>query len=141
MKLYTIMRSNIHGWGIFANQDIPARTKIGEADGPLVSLSQLKRILKQCPATNFWEFERSMGPKKEAKVLTNDLGMRMNHSCKPNAFVRQMHTRLEVYTKQPIMAGEEITVTYITDLESCLCPYHERKRTSTQINSLSTTAA
>jgi SET domain-containing protein len=36
----------------------------------------------------------------------------LNHSCSPNAYMRTVGTRLEIYTLRVVRAGEELTIDY-----------------------------
>jgi SET domain-containing protein len=100
--------SSICGRGLFAGSIIPARAKIGEFEGEVISIREARR--------------RAAGRKVVAIVELQDLaidatatgrGFRyINHSCAPNTFTRLTDRRAEFYALRAIRPGEELTVDY-----------------------------
>jgi len=85
--MYTINNSSIHGEGIIATQNIKSKDKIG-----------LALYLK----FNF------------IPIITKDLGKKINHSYKPNAYLKKTKNKNEWYlfANQNIKKNEEITINY-----------------------------
>lgn len=100
--------SRIVGRGLFAGTDIPARAKIGEFEGEVISIAEARRRAAARRVVAIVELDR--------KALDAH-GMRggfrfINHSCAPNTFLRRTSERAEFYALRPIRAGEELTVDY-----------------------------
>jgi uncharacterized protein len=104
MKI-AVRKSEIDGKGVFAVQNLPKRRKIGEMTGELVTIREARRLAKK-PRVHIYEFDNQW-----AMHITNDFRF-VNHSCKPNAFVRVVKRQIEVYALRPIEPGDEITVDY-----------------------------
>lgn len=100
--------SPIQGRGLFAATRLPGRRKLGEISGRLVRLPQARTQIEDAERiyfielTDTWALECSDG--NQFKHL--------NHSCSPNAYLRIIGKRVEVYTLRPIRSGEELTVDY-----------------------------
>ena len=93
----TIKDSPIHGQGLFANEDIPAGTELGEAHVFLMQDYDLE--------TKTWS-------RKE--WIRRPMGAFLNHSTNPNVTAEikgSGNTAFLVATKD-IPEGEEITITY-----------------------------
>jgi SET domain-containing protein len=94
-----IKDSPIHGQGLFAKEDIPVDTELGEAHAFLMQ---------------DWDGEGEWGRKE---WMRTPLGAFINHSNTPNALV-EVRTPVEypntttLITTTNILAGEEITVSY-----------------------------
>lgn len=86
-KLLTIKNSEIEGLGLFATEDIPNGTWLGESHIKLNS-----------------------------QIIRTPLGAFYNHSDNPNAIKAHRSNQFkewwELYTTKDIKAGEEITVHY-----------------------------
>mmetsp|Transcript_52811 Transcript_52811/g.153639 ORF Transcript_52811/g.153639 Transcript_52811/m.153639 type:complete len:500 (+) Transcript_52811:80-1579(+) len=54
-------------------------------------------------------------------------GSRANHSCRPNALLRTSSDRLRIIAVRQVLAGEEVTVSYLSE-DSLLQPTAERRR-------------
>jgi uncharacterized protein len=101
-------RSRLHGRGLFARGELPARRKLGELSGELVRLpeawntaaAQHKIYLVQVSARRALDCSRG----NHFKYL--------NHSCAPNCYLRVHRLRVEVYALRRIVPGEELTVDY-----------------------------
>ena len=93
-----IKDSPIHGQGLFAKEDIPSDTELGEAHAFLMQ-----------------DFEDGVWARKT--WMRTPLGAFINHSDTPNAIV-EVRTPVEfpntttLITTTNILAGEEITVSY-----------------------------
>jgi SET domain-containing protein len=111
MKDYTfeVRRSRIHGKGLFALKSIPARRKIGELCGEVISQREARKRAKQYHSIKIVEL--GDGTAIDASVRGNHFKY-VNHSCSPNAYMRIAYGRLEFYSLRAIRAGEELTCNY-----------------------------
>ena len=103
-RSYTVRRSGVHGFGVFALK----RIEKGEVIGVLSSKNVFDLILPESLVV-------------EGKCVFDALIYWMNHSCEPNAFVD--NARLEVRALMDIGRGEEIFYDYGRDgvLLECSC--------------------
>ena len=101
--------SPIDGQGVFARDPIPARRKIGDLRGELITTDTARiratrheRIMiVELSPQHAMDFRRSSDPLRFT-----------NHSCEPNARFRICPDRVEFYALRAIAPGEEITVSY-----------------------------
>jgi SET domain-containing protein len=101
-------RSQITGRGLFAGTAIPARAKIGEFEGEVISIAEARRRAAGRRIVAIVELEKMA---IDASVTRR--GFRyINHSCEPNTFTRLTQERAEFYALRRIRAGEELTVDY-----------------------------
>lgn len=101
--------SAIHGNGLFARAAFPARKKIGELTGELISLREARRRARQRKCIAIVEFEN--GKALDSSRGGNELRY-VNHSCTPNTYLRRIGTRVELYALRDIAPGEELTCNY-----------------------------
>ncbi|MGN6185636.1 MAG: SET domain-containing protein [Thermoanaerobaculia bacterium] len=100
--------SRIHGKGVFARKRLAARRKIGEFLGELISVREARRRAKHAAVVTIVEFEDG----KALDVATDPCLRYVNHSCRPNTFLRRANRRVELYTLRDIKPGEELTCDY-----------------------------
>jgi len=101
-------RSRIAGRGLFAGCAIPARAKIGEFEGEIISIREARRRAKGRKVVAIVELE---GAAIDATATRHGFRF-INHSCAPNTFTRLTDCRAEFYALRKIRAGEELTVDY-----------------------------
>ncbi|MEP7318479.1 MAG: SET domain-containing protein [Panacibacter sp.] len=101
--------STIDGKGAFALQKITARKKIGNLGGEVISLREARRRAKLTKRVAMVEF--GDGRALDASVNPNELRY-VNHSCKPNSYMRVCYSRVEFYALRNIKKGEELTCNY-----------------------------
>lgn len=101
--------SKIDGKGAFALKKISARKKIGNLGGEIISLKEARRRARQTKRVAMVEF--GDGRALDASIESNELRS-VNHSCKPNTFMRVCYSRVEFYDLKLIKKGEEITCNY-----------------------------
>ena len=101
--------SKIDGTGAFALQKIPARKKIGNLGGEIISLREARKRAKQTKRVAMVEF--GDGRALDASAKPNSLRY-INHSCSPNTYMRVCYSRVEFYTLRQIKKGEELTCNY-----------------------------
>ena len=101
--------SPIDGLGVFAEQAIPARRKIGEMRGESISVREARRRAKGRARVHIVEVSqtRAVDATDSVEPLRN-----INHSCAPNAVLRICQGRVEFYALRDIEPGEEITCDY-----------------------------
>lgn len=103
-----VARSRITGRGLFAGTVIPARTKIGEFEGEVISIAEARRRASGKRIVAIVELE-----KRAIDASVTRRGFRyINHSCEPNTFTRLTRERAEFYALRRIRPGEELTVDY-----------------------------
>lgn len=105
-------KSKIAGTGAYAAQPIPARKKIGNMEGEIISYREAQRRVKKQPGNVLFmvEFDHE-DIALDASVNSNELRF-INHSCDPNVFMRRAYQKVEYYAKRAIKKGEELTCDY-----------------------------
>ena len=106
---FRVARSRIQGLGLFAASPLPARRKLGELGGELITEREARRRARVSDCIMIVEFgdgfaldaTRSESPFKH-----------VNHSCEPNAFMRVCRGRVEFYALRRVEPGEELTCDY-----------------------------
>ncbi len=106
---FKVGRSRIHGRGLFALSDIPARRKLGELGGELITQREARRRARATDCIMLVEF--GDGTALDA-THTGSCFRHVNHSCEPNAYMRLYRGHVEFYSLRPIEAGEELTCNY-----------------------------
>ena len=101
--------SAIDGHGVFAGEPIPARRKIGEIRGEALTVKEARRRVKS--QLRIMMVEVSARTAIDASGSTHALRF-TNHSCLPNAVLRIVQGRVEIYALRDLAAGEEITIDY-----------------------------
>ncbi len=100
--------SAITGRGLFAGCPIPARAKIGEFEGEVISIREARRRARGRRVVAIVELDA-----RAIDATATRRGFRyINHSCAPNTFTRLTADRAEFYALRRIRTGEELTVDY-----------------------------
>jgi SET domain-containing protein len=101
--------SAIDGTGVFADEAIPSRAKIGEIRGEPISVSEARRRARRGGRLMLVE----INPKRAVDASASSSLLRFaNHACRPNAALRIQRGRIEIYAQRDIAPGEEITLDY-----------------------------
>ena len=104
-----VRTSKIQGKGLFTDSPIPARKKIGEFTGQLISVREARRRARNATRIAIVEISST-------KAIDGSVGggvfQFVNHSCDPNVFIRIAYGRAEFYAQRNIKAGEELTCNY-----------------------------
>ncbi len=108
MPRLAVRASSIDGRGLFPLADLPARRKIGELRGELVRLPQARKGIELKPKIYFIELSRRFA----LDCSQGNSFKYLNHSCRPNCYLRIFRRRVEVYALNRIRAGTELTVDY-----------------------------
>jgi hypothetical protein len=106
---FKVGRSRIQGRGLFAASVLPARRKLGELGGEVVSEREARRRARNSDCIMIVEFGdgRALDATHSESPFTH-----VNHSCEPNAFMRVCYGRVEFYSLRRVEAGEELTCDY-----------------------------
>jgi SET domain-containing protein len=105
-------KSKIAGTGAYALANIPARKKLGNMAGEIISYKDAQRRVKQQPEGALLMVEFDHEPiALDAGVNRNELSY-INHSCSPNTYMRRAYRQVEFYTLRKIKKGEELTCDY-----------------------------
>jgi uncharacterized protein len=107
-----IKKSKIAGMGAYALQNIPARKKLGNMAGEIISYREAQKRVKQQPGAALLMVEFDNEPiALDASVNRNELSY-INHSCNANTYLRRAYGKVEFYSKRRIKKGEELTADY-----------------------------
>ncbi|MBP7555481.1 MAG: SET domain-containing protein-lysine N-methyltransferase [Chitinophagaceae bacterium] len=107
-----IRKSRIAGKGAFTSKAIPARRKLGNMGGEIISYKEAQKRVRLQPNNVLFmvEFDNE-DIALDASVNSNALRY-INHSCDPNTFMRRAYRKVEFYTLRTVRAGEELTCDY-----------------------------
>ena len=105
-------KSKIAGTGAWSVTTIPARKKIGNMEGVIISYKEAQKRIKLQPGNVLFmvEFDND-NIALDASEKSNELRF-INHSCGPNVYMRRAFRRVEYYTLRKIKKGEELTCDY-----------------------------
>lgn len=117
-------QSGVHGWGMYALEDIPKNKRIIPYLGELVrSAESLAREARYLERGHIWCFKLNSRWAVDAAAGGNDARF-VNHSCTPNCYSQILGGTIWIRAARPIRKGEELTYDYHTDgdgLITCLC--------------------
>jgi SET domain-containing protein len=107
-----VTESRISGSGAFALEKIPAKRKLGNMGGQIISYQEAQKRVKKQPGNVLFmvEFDHD-DIALDASVDSNELRY-INHSCNPNTYMRRAYRKVEFYTLRAIKKGEELTCDY-----------------------------
>ena len=107
-----VSRSRIAGRGAFALKTIPAKRKLGNMAGEIISYKEAQQRVKQQPGNVLFMVEFDHGDiALDASADSNELRY-INHSCDPNTYMRRAYQKVEFYTLRHVKKGEELTCDY-----------------------------
>lgn len=89
-------------------EPIPARRKIGELTGEIVSQREARRRAKLRERIAVVEF----GDGKALDADSDPLLRYINHSCDSNCYIRLFRHHVEFYSRRAIRRGEELSADY-----------------------------
>jgi len=104
-----VAKSRIAGKGAYAIAAIPARQKIGDLGGVIVTMRAARKLIRDKKVINLVELDDDLA--LNASANPNDLRF-INHSCAPNTYLRVMKSRVEFYALRRIRKGEELSCDY-----------------------------
>jgi uncharacterized protein len=102
-------QSRIHGKGAYARTAIPAKRKIGSLGGELISKREGRKRVKNKQSISMVELWN--GKALDASINYNALRF-VNHSCRPNTYMRTLGHHVEFYALRKIAPSEELTCNY-----------------------------
>ncbi len=102
-------KSKIEGTGAYALQEIPARKKIGDLGGIIISEREAIKRRKNVKQIAMVDLENNLV--LDASVNANELRY-INHCCEPNSYIRVTKNRVEFYSLRKIKIGEELSADY-----------------------------
>jgi len=129
----SVRQSPIHGFGVFAEEKIPAGTFVCEYKGEIISSEEAEKRAelreRQMPRAPTYLFEIDENFCIDATDTKDENAARfINHSCDENceAVWNARKRRLEIFAKRDILAGEELSLDYGFGLagffeHSCRC--------------------
>lgn len=101
--------SEIDGLGVYAMEPIPARRKIGEMRGEVISVREARRRVQGRRRIHVVE----VSERSAIDATDSDCALRhINHSCAPNAVLRIRQGRAEFYAMRDIAPGAELSCDY-----------------------------
>ncbi len=105
----SVRASAIDGQGVFAEEAVPTRRKIGEIRGQAISVEDARIRATRSERIMIVE----LSPRRAIDFsLSSDPMRYTNHGCQPNARLYLGNGRVEFYALRDIAAGEEVTVDY-----------------------------
>eukprot|EP00727_Mastigamoeba_balamuthi_P014129 m51a1_g9339 putative mixed-lineage leukemia (1107) ;mRNA; f:57651-62669 len=131
-KKMKFLRSHIHGYGLFTLEQIEADDLVTEYVGELIR-PQLADIREEkynaagmCGSSYLFRVDNDW---IVDATMRGNLARFMNHSCDPNCTAKIISadgkSKIAIYSKRTILAGEEITYDYKFPIEEekirCLC--------------------
>lgn len=105
--------STIHGWGLFAAEDIPAGAHVIDYGGELVlwDVAVERQSERNTPAGLTFLFDVGNDWVIDGGSRGNDARW-INHSCDPNAQALIEGERIEIRATRDIRAGDEVLLDY-----------------------------
>ena len=117
-------KSRIHGWGVYATEEIPKNKRVIDYAGEKISNREsLKRELRYIRQGHIWCFKLTNRTVIDAGVGGN-VARFVNHSCRPNCYIDIKKGVIWIRAARTIKKGEELTYDYHTDGEGmieCRC--------------------
>src|ERR1041384_5107180 len=117
-----IQKSPIDGKGCFATKFFPRGKKIAEYAGELISEREVERRIKTRRKHRICAIER--GRHLDGARGGNGTHY-INHSCRPNAYMRTLYGHVLFFALRDIPPGDEITIDYEQtlhpDSKRCFC--------------------
>ena len=104
-----VAMSRIAGLGAYAQGVIPARRKIGDLGGVIITMKQARALIRNQKVINLVELDNDLA--LNASANPNDIRF-INHSCAPNTYMRVLKNRVEFYALRRIRKGEELSCDY-----------------------------
>jgi SET domain-containing protein len=103
-----VCKSSIHGRGLFSRQRLSKRRKLGEVGGTHVKLPRARSAVEREARIYLIELNSRVALDCSGDPIFRHL----NHSCRPNCYLRIYRGRVEVYALKSIAPGIELTVDY-----------------------------
>jgi len=108
-------RSSLHGWGVFALEDINKNKRIVTYDGEKISSKEsADREDRYLRRGEIWCFRLNQRWVIDANVNGN-VARFINHSCRPNCYSNVIDGTIWVIAGKSVTAGDELTYDYHTE--------------------------
>ncbi|HYO63268.1 MAG TPA: SET domain-containing protein-lysine N-methyltransferase [Pyrinomonadaceae bacterium] len=117
-----VRESPIDGKGCYATQFFARGRKIAEYAGERISRREVARRVRRrrkhriCAINQYWSLDGARGGNGTHYI---------NHSCAPNAYMKNLYGHVLFFALRDIRPGEEITVDYVytyhSDRKKCRC--------------------
>ncbi len=108
-------RSALHGWGVFALEDMNKNKRIITYDGEKITSKESEdREDRYLRRGEIWCFRVTRRSVIDANVNGN-VARFINHACKPNCYSNIIDHKIWIIAGRNIKAGEELTYDYHTD--------------------------
>ncbi len=104
-----VKKSTIHGRGVFSLQQIKKRKKVGSLAGTITTIRKIRQQIKLKKSIAAVELDHGLA--LDATGFKNELCF-INHSCRPNCYMRIINKHVEIYTLRSIKKNEELTCNY-----------------------------
>lgn len=105
--------SAIDGQGVFADEPIPARRKIGEIRGEFIEMALARQRAREAERRTGRIFMIAVSDKRAVDATQSNDPLRFaNHSCSPNMLLKVQQGRVALYALRDVHQGEELTVRY-----------------------------
>jgi SET domain-containing protein len=128
-----IRRSRIEGFGVFADETIPAGKRVIEYTGERISQREaMRRTVRMFWAgTSARVYIVRLNHRSRLDGSVGGSGAEfINHSCDPNLTMRRFRGQIFLYSFRKIRAGEELTVDYGFRCScACRCGFSKCRRT------------
>ncbi len=104
-----LRRSRIDGYGVFAQQPIPAGQRLGQLTGESITVAEARRRAQGGGRLMLVE----LSPARAIDASRSQDALRFtNHSCEPNARIQVEDGEVQFLALRDIADGEELTVDY-----------------------------
>ena len=108
-------RSKLHGWGVFAQEDINKNKRIITYDGEKISTQEsADREDRYLRRGEIWCFKLNRRWVIDANVGGN-LARFINHACRPNCYSNIVDGEIWIIAGKNVKAGDELTYDYHTE--------------------------
>jgi SET domain-containing protein len=104
-----VKKSTIHGKGAFSLQQINKGKKIGSLAGSITTIRKIRQQVRQKKSIAAVELDHGLA--LDCTAFKNELCF-VNHSCRPNCYMRIINKHVEMYALRPIKKNEELTCDY-----------------------------
>lgn len=117
-------KSKVHGFGVFAQEDINKNRRIIDYAGELIDHKEsYKRETRYLKKGCIWCFTVNRRWVRDGNVGGN-VARFINHACKPNCYSQIIGREVWIRAAKNIKAGEELSYDYYTDgdrIIQCKC--------------------
>ena len=104
-----IRASKIDGKGLFALTPIPARKKLGNLPGEIISVRKGRQLAKTQQRIALVELDDHYA----LNATDHESNLKyINHSCMPNTYMRVINHTVEFYALKNIARNQELTCNY-----------------------------